>query len=358
MNKKPILMVVVVLLIISTICGTYGLMLSKKHLAGTPLPEIIKPKASFEYYLDEELVSIMPSKTDEEENTYAFSNYVCENNMTLSFDEENWTYSVQNESNGVCKLYFIKTNYIVELTVTNGLVNGEEASYTANVQKDSDEQFNIIPNEGYEFDGNITCSNEKEALFDVSTNMLTINSITENVACKIDFNKKQLKLEVVVKNGTGSTTEDKEYGESVSAIVQPKDGYEKPKITCTNKQEYTYEDNKLTIAKLTNNTVCTVTFKKTPAVMYNLIIKTLPEQVVITYGNKKQTIEAGKDGKFTLKADEGYSIILDCDGVKPSSEKQEPDGATTYTFLGMRKNITCNVSAKYNEQITDEGNGY
>ncbi len=345
MNKKPVL-ILVVLLVISTLCGTYGLMLSKKDLAGTPIPEIIKPKVTYEYYLEEEKVDLMPTKTDENENTYSFSKYICDNNMVLEFDEETWSYNVRNESNGVCRLYFVKANYIVELTVTNGLVNGEEASYTANVLRDSDEQFNIIPNEGYEYDGNITCSNDKEAIFDVSTNMLSINSISENVACKIDFNKKHLKLEIVVKNGTGSTIEEKEYGESISAIVQPKDGYEKPKISCTNKQEFTYGDNKLTIPKLTNDSVCTITFKKTPVVTYNLIINSLPNEVVITSGNKKQSIVEGKDGKFTLKADEGYSIVLDCNGVKPSSEKEDPDGAITYTFLGMKNNITCNVTTK------------
>ena len=350
MNKKPILMVLIVLFVVSAVLGSYGLILSKKT---NVTPEVIKPKIAYEYYLEDEIVTEMPTNT--EENEYKFSKYECDNNMIVNFDEETWNYTTSNEKDGTCKLYFVKANYKVELTITNGLVNGEESSFTSDVERETDGQFNITPNEGYEYDGSVTCSNDKEAIYDVSTNMLTISSISEDVACKIDFNKRVLKVEIVVKNGTGSTTEDKEYGESISAIVQPNDGFEKAKIACTNNQVATYENNKLTIQKLTDNTVCNVTFSKTPVVTYNLIIDTLPEQVVITSGNKKQSIVSGKDGKFSLRAADGYQIVLDCNGIKPSNEKEDPDGTITYTFLGVSRNITCNITAKESDVPTNTG---
>ena len=340
MKNKPTIVLMIILLVLSTVLGAYGLILSKSKST----PEEVKPKVAYEYYLEDEKIDIMPTKTDENGYNYEFSKYVCDNNMTLNFDNEEWNYTTSTEENGTCRLYFVRSDYVVELVATNGLVNGEEASFTSNVQRGTDGQFNIVPNEGYEFDGEVTCSNDKEAIYDISTNMLNINSISENVACKINFNKRNLKLDVIVKNGSGSTTENKEYGESISAVVQPNDGYEKPKITCTNKQEYTYDNNQLTIPKLTDNTVCTVTFSKTPAVTYSLIIGDLPDQVTITSGNKKQNVVSGKDGKFSLRASDGYSIILDCNGVKPSTEKQDPDGTITYTFLGVNTNITCNVT--------------
>ncbi len=349
MNKKPII-IIVLLLIISTICGTYGFLLSKNN----PNSNIDnKPKVAYEYYLEDELVSEMPSKTDENGNNYEFSKFVCDNNMSLDFDTEAWTYTVANEKDGTCRLYFVKGSYLVEITATNGLVNGEELSHSFTVVRGTDEQFSVVPNEGYEYDGEITCSNDKEAIYDISTNTVNSNSISEDVACKINFNKRKLKLDIVVKNGTGNTTENKEYGESVSVIVQPNEGFEKPTITCTNKQEYTYESNKLTIAKLTDNSVCTVTFAKKATVTYNLVINNLPEQVKITAGNKTQSILAGKDGKFSLKADPGYQISLDCNGVKPSNEKIDPDGSITYTFLSVSRNITCNVTATL---VQDSGN--
>ena len=346
MKSKPIL-ILGILFVVSAICGVYGLTLSKNQ---KPIDNT--PKVTYEYYLEEELVNEMPARTDEDNNAYEFSKYICDNNMILNFNSDTWSYSLVNETEGKCRLYFVKSDYLVELIATNGLINSEEASYSTRVTRGSDGQFIIVPNDGYEYDGNVTCSNDKEAIYDISTNMLNVNSISEDVACKINFNKKNLKIEFVVKNGTGSTSETIEYGESISAVVQPNDGYEKPKVTCTNKQEATFEDNKVTIAKLTDNSVCTVTFSKIPAVTYNLIINELPEQVTITSGNKKQSIVSGKDGKFSLKAQEGYSITLDCNGVKPSSEQTDPDGTITYTFLSVNKNITCNVSVTQ----TDQGN--
>ena len=353
MKNKPIIIILVLLFIISTTCGTYGLVLSKNKPSNK---EENKPKITYEYYLEEQLVDEMPSQTDESGNTYEFSKYDCDNDTVLDFNTDTWTYTAEKETNDVCKLYFVKSEYTVEITATNGLVNGEELSFSFKTPRETDGTYSVIPNEGYEFkdQAGITCSNDKQAIYDVSTNMININNVSEDIACKIDFTKKQLKLDIVVKNGTGTTTETKEYGESVSAIVQPNEGYEKPKIVCSNKQEFTYADNKLTIAKLTDNAKCEVTFNKKAAVTYNLIINNLPEMVTITSGNKKQSIVAGKDGKFSLKVTDGYQIVLDCNGVRPSNEQNDPDGSITYTFLAINKNIVCNV----NTQAVDQNTGY
>jgi hypothetical protein len=136
------------------------------------------------------------------------------------------------------------------------------------------------------------------------------------------------------------------YGESISAIVEPNEGYEKPTISCTNNQEYTYENNNFSIPKITDNTKCTVTFKKTPIVKYKLMLKDISENIKIISGSTEQSVVAGKDGKFTLKADEGYEIELDCGGIQPSKTDTEADGSLTYTFLEVNKDITCNVNAK------------
>lgn len=348
LKNKPIIILLAILLFFSTSASIYGYVNSNKEHESSPKPENNTKNMVYEYYLDDLIVETMPSQTDEEGNTYEFSKYVCDNNIQLTFDETNWSYNVPNGSKGTCKLYFVKSEYIVEITATNGLVNGEEANHSFNVKRQNDGQFSVIPNEGYEYQ-EVVCANDREAIFDISTNTLTINSVTENVTCQVNFNKKQLTFEVVVKNGKGATTEYVPYGESISTVVQPNDGYQKPKIECTNNQEYLYSDNKLTIQKLTDNSTCTVTFKKTPAVTYNLRINELPAQVTITSGNKEQSIVSGKDGRFSLRPDTGFMIKLDCNGVKPSDEQEDPDGTITYTFLGITKNITCNVSAQETE---------
>ena len=355
MKNKPIIVLLAVLFLVSASAGTYGYMHSKDENV-KPTPEPPKPTITYEYYLEDHLVAEMPNKIDDNGNQIEYSKYYCDNNMTLDFDEEAWAYMLSNEVEGVCKIYFVRSEYKVTITATNALINGEEASYDFFVPRGTGGSFNIIPNEGYEYKV-VSCANDKEAVYDISTNMLNINYVSEDTACKIDFDKRNLKLDIVVKNGTGTTTEYKDYGESISAIVQPNEGYEKPKIECTNNQEFTYKDNQLTIAKLTDDSKCTVTFSKTPAVTYNLIIDNIPEQVTITSGNKQQSVVSGKDGKFSLRAEDGYIIILDCNGVKPSNEQADPDGTITYTFLGVSRNITCNITTQYEEPQIDESNG-
>jgi len=350
LKNKPIVIILAVLLALSVAASSIGFVLSKKGKNSKPVDNT--PKITYEYFLEEQPIVSMPENTDENGETYEFSNYVCDNNMILDFDPVTWTYKINNKTDGTCKLYFVKSNYNVEIIATNGLINEQDSSYTFEVPRLTDGQFSIIPNEGYEFD-EVSCTNDKEANFDISTNMLNINSVSEDIACKINFKKRMLTLEIKVKNGTGATTEEREYGESVSAIIQANEGYEKPKIECSNKQEFTYENNNLTISKLTDNSVCSVTFSKTPAVTYNLIIDELPEQVTITSGNKKQSIISGKDGKFSLRAQDGYQIVLDCNGVKPSDSQEDADGSITYTFLGMSKNITCNIKTELIDENTN-----
>ena len=349
MKNKPVVTLLTILFLISTVCAVLGFI---NHNKVPNNPNNIK-KITLEFYLEDQLIDSMP--VNDEEHKYEFNKFLCDNNMTINFNSEEWSYEIINKTDGICRLYFLKSQYDVTLTVTNGLINSTDASSIIKVDRQTDGQFVIVPNDGYEYK-ETNCSNDKEALFDLSTNTLTINSITEDVACKIDFNKRNLRVDLNVKNGTGTTTEYKEYGESISFIVKPDDGYRKAKITCTNDQQYTYEDNKLTIRKLTDDTQCNVTFNKTPAVTYNLKIDKLPEQVTIIAGNIQQSIIQGKDGKFSIKVEDGYEAKLDCNGIKPSNVEVEENGVITYTFLGVSNNITCKIITTPIENEVEDNN--
>ncbi len=343
MKNKPIIVVLSVMFVISTTFFLLGFVNRGKSSVPT-IPNVVESElVNYEYYLDDALVEEMP--TNSEDNEYIFTTSECTNGMTIEFNEETWNYETLNKAKGVCKLYFNTKNYKVIITAANGLINENDTSYTFDVERLTNGQLKITPNEGYEY-SNVSCSNDKEAIYDVSTNTLSINSVSENIACKIDFTVKNLTAEVIVKNGDGTAILNAKYGESVQTVVKADDGYQKPTIACSNNQVYTFENNKFSIAKLTENTKCTITFNRTPASTYKLMINQIPEQVLIISGNKEQIIEAGKDGKFTLKPQEGYKVKLDCNGVKPSDEKLELDGTTAYTFLGVNQNITCNVSVE------------
>ena len=368
MKNKPIIILTAFLLILSTAAAVVGYLEKDKVKTDEPAKE--EEKITYEYYLDDVLQDTMPNNmvTDEEGNTvnsgkYIFSRYQCDNNVSGNFDSDAWTFTPSEVKNATCKLYFAASSYEVSLTISNGIYEGDNPVI---VSRDTDAQIEIKPSEGYEYLA-VSCNNGKIPTYDVSTNTLSISSVMEDVACKIDFDVKKLKMNVVVKNGKENTTETVNYGESVSAVVQPNSGYDNPKIECTKNQKAEFKDNELTIEKLTDNTTCTVTFNKIKPTTYKFTI-TLPEKnkvtvtdengvdkeeniVTISTGNTETNIEEGKDATFSLKVLDGYTMKLDCNGITPSKElKDEADkNITNYTFLNISKNVTCKVTATKNE---------
>ena len=91
-----------------------------------------------------------------------------------------------------------------------------------------------------------------------------------DVNCDISFNRKQIKINVVVKNGKGNTTESVYYGDSKSIIVEPNDGFKNAKVSCTNGQTATFDNNTINFTSLTSDTSCTITFQKLAVVNYKL----------------------------------------------------------------------------------------
>lgn len=354
MKNKPAIFITAFLFALSAAGASFGY-IENKNRSEVVNPPVKEEKINYEYYLEDVLQESIPNNiiTDEEgnqtnQNLYAFSRYQCDNNINGNFDEENWQFIPNEVKNGTCKIYFVKTSYQVTITATNGIVEGDNPAVVA---RESDGNFTVKPNEGYEYK-EVICANGKMANYDLSSNTLSVNAIMEDIACKIDFEIKNLKMDLTVKNGKGNTTENANYGESVSAVVQAENGYESPTIKCTNNQTATFSDNKISIAKLTDNTSCTVTFNKVAPTLYKLVIN-LPESVDITAGSKEQNIESGKDGKFSLVPHDGYSMDVKCD-VVPSSALKDQDGKTmNYTFIGVNKNITCNVTATQTAASTE-----
>ncbi len=350
--KKTIIAVLSTLFVLSTSAGIIGLIQHNKN-SKEPVKIEENKTLSYEYYLDDILQKEMPNNDidDDGNKLYKYTKYQCTNNITGTFDEDNWKFTPSKEDDGICKIYFVNNYYDVDITATNGYVDDNNE---VKVARESDGQFIVNPNDGYDFK-EVNCTNNKQASYDKSTKTLNINVITEDVACKIDFEIKALKMNLVVKNGNGNTTENVNYGQSVSVLVEPKDGYEKPTVTCTNNQEAYIKDGTLTIQKLTKDTVCTATYSKKPIVKYKLSIK-VSENATLVAGNLEQTIEQGKDANFRVKPNDGYELEIDCGGPRPEIEELE-DGSTNYTLLQMSSNLTCSVTAKekpvVNEETTD-----
>ena len=349
MKNKGLIIFITILFLLTTSASIVGLIRSKKEPSENNNKPNNNHSLNYNYYLEDVLQDSIPQNTNKEEPEYAFNRFQCDNNITGTFDTENWKFVPSSEKEGLCKLYFVKTSYDITVTAANGSV--DENSPTK-IAREGDAKITVTPNEGYEFK-DVNCSNDKKATYNNSNNTLNISVIMEDIACKVNFDIRELKADIVVKNGNGSTTENVNYGESVSALVQPKDGYEKPKITCTNKQEATFENNKLTIDKLTDDTKCTVEFVKVKPVTYNLSFEELSEdtkeKLQITSGST-DTVKISADGSYTLtiKSKEGFEnykakVVCSNNTIVPDSSE---DGTYTYTISGLTKDTKCSITAQ------------
>ena len=362
MKNKFGIVVTSILFLASSAAAATGYMYSKEgNVDKTANNDNNKNTITYEYYLDDVKQNEMPQKEELLDefgnptgiNKYMFSRFSCTNNVSGAFDDINWEFTPESEKESVCSLYFVNSQYTVTVDARGGSVTTTNPSV---VQRGADVEFKITPDEGYEYTGNeVVCSNNKTAIWDESTNTLSINGVTEDMACTISFSIKELRVDVTVKNGTGNTTENTSYGGNISAIVEPSDGYEKPTVTCTNNQEGKVENNKLVIDKLTDNTSCTVSFAKVTPKNYKVSLTDIPEEVTVTTA-KEFTIASGGTVTFTLKASDGYVVSgISCTPQVVPETTNNADGTVSYKFLSVTQDISCKVTSS--EKATEPTSG-
>lgn len=349
MKSKGLKIILILLVLLTGSMGVIGYMQSKKQQTNKPNEET--NKITYEYYLEDELQETMPintpNATDENGNnivnepTYQFSRFTCTNDLTGDFDVDNWKFIPKENKTSTCKIYFVKTNYAVTLTITNGI---EDENNPKTIQREKDGKFILKPNEGYIFKTAV-CSDNKEGAWDESTNTFTLNAIMKDITCKIDFEIKNLQADITVVNGKGNTTEKANYGESINTIVEPNAGYEKAKIECNNNQTGTFSSNKFTISKLTDNTKCTITFEKAPVVKHTIKLNILDNtKYSISSGSESISVDNGSTGVFAIKSADGSEPTLSCGNINPSRKDTIDSNTYKYTFLDVKNNITCNIN--------------
>ena len=348
MKNKGLFIILLMLFLLSVAGAGIGFYEHNKVKPNNPNPETPQAKITYKYYLEDEEVQEMPGAdkimdelgNETDKYKYKFARYQCiDNTVTGQFNEDEWKFVPNVEKDTTCNLFFVNSTYEVTLTVTNGKADESNPKY---IEREKDGEFKIIPSEGYKFES-AQCSDDKTATWNEENNTLTINAIMKSVACKIVFEVKELKMDVTVVNGKGTTTETAKYGESISAIVEPNEGYQNPKLECTNDQKAEFKDNKITISKITDNTKCTLTFVEKPIKKYNIKITTLPDTITIVKGSTDNSVEEGKTGTFMLKGTTGVKPTIKC-SVEPSKTENTTEGYL-YTFLNVTKDITCEVTA-------------
>lgn len=352
MERKGILVTLLSLFIICLACGCIGFFQSKHVEEPEDDPVIDNGTITYVYYLEDTEVSkavifdeVSTSSISGEaiEREYVFDSSTCTNGVTGDFDSVNWEFIPSEVKTSTCKLYFSKAYYKVSVLAVNGTVAQSEYR----IKKSENATIPVTPTEGYEYE-TYSCSNSKVGSWDSVNKAFIVNTVLEDTTCKVEFKVKSLTMNVTVVGGTGNTTENASYGQSVSAVVNANEGYENPKVDCTNNQNATYSTNKVTIEKLTDSTTCTVTYQKAAEVVYTLKLNDLPFTIKIISGSMEQKIVKGNEGKFTLKADSGFEINDISCNVTPTKNNLS-DGSVEYSFLNMTKDITCTVTAKVSQ---------
>lgn len=356
MKNKIIIIILSILFIISTSLGILGLILKNEPPEKKPISNKNQnqEKITYTYYLENEEVKNIPTNqiiynddgTTELDVKYIFKKHSCTEGLSGTFNNSTWKFDLSNTTTnkGNCSLYFVNSKYNVSFTLKNAIESPENNLI---IEREKDGIFKFIPNEGYVY-SEATCSNNKVPQWDDKNNTLTINAIMSDVSCDINFNRKQLKINIVVKNGKGNTTETVYYGDSKSIIVEPNEGYKTAKVSCTNEQTAIFDNNIVNFNTLTNDTSCTITFQKLAVVNYKLNISNPSEfDNVSLISDVNQSIEIGKDGKIILRSTDGTTPNLSCGDIYPTSNELESSEQTKtieYIFYNMSKDVSCKIT--------------
>lgn len=353
-NHKIIIIALSILSILFISCGIFGFILHKKEKNTQIEKPAIVPQSNtvtYKYYLENEEMNDIPKNktitnedgTTETETLYIYKKFSCQNGTEGDFNLDKWKFTPKEEKRDVCSLYFVKSKYNIKLNINNAIESEENIHI---IDRENNGVFKITPNEGYIFN-KVTCTNSKEATWNEKDKTLTLNVVMQDTECDVNFEKKQLKINLTVKNGTGSITENVYYGDSKSIIVTPNQGFKEGKLSCTNNQIFTFNNNTIYFEKLTNNTTCTLTYSKEKINTFSLDISDLENNETISLiSEKTQTIKSGETGKIILRTTEKNTPQLNCSGIIPNIneiEKTENSKTIEYIFYDINQNITCKV---------------
>lgn len=321
MNNKKTLMIILIALTSVCLClGTVGLLENKKNAKPDVKPQR-EYQVTYKYYLNDVEVSQMPtnatmisseeeassSSTKKEmdvEKLYAFNTYSCTNNVTGTWNDDTWTFTHSNTADATCSLYFVTTYNTVRVEATNAKITSDKE---IKVTRGQDAVIKITPDEGYTFE-EAKCTNNEVVDWDNDAKELIIRSVTLETTCNAKFKMSKFTVETQVNNGTGTTKVEYEYGKKVEIKTIPAEEYGDPEIVCSNEQKATWKDDTLTIEKLTNDTKCTITFKKTQSKISYTVTLDVGDHGRIASGKATTEIMAGANAWWNINVDSGWLI--------------------------------------------------
>ena len=341
-SKKTVAIFITALAVLSLALGVVGYFEFKKGDNTTDT----EYKVTYKYYLNGDPVTEMPTNatlisssseestsTEEGENLYAFNTATCTNKVKFKWNEASWKFTPANTADTTCSLYFVTTTNEITLNATNAVVTPLENS---KIKRGEDAVFTVTPTEGYAYKETV-CTNNEVAEWDSETKQLTIKSIYEETSCDVTYELSKYSLEVKVTNGSGATKVEYDYGTKVEINLTAASGYGSPTITCTNSQTGTWANGVFTIAKLTNNSVCSVDFKQSQTSTTYKVELDLGDHGTLATGTPIITVVSGSSASFLINVASGF-LLADptcTEGGTPSRQ------SNTITISNVTKNVTC-----------------
>lgn len=315
MKKVTIPLVILILIFLGL--GIFGL-----YLNMTKEEEKEVFKISYKYFVNGEETKNMPEETD----SYQFDKFKCTNGVTGKWSEKKWNFTPNKTANSTCRLYFVDREYEIELIAPDGItLSGDEK---VNVKKEENAEFTIAPKEGIAVK-EITCTNDQVAKYE--NDKVIVEKPTDDATCTIVTEDAKYTVEATSIGGkvTNSKQEAK-FGQNVIFNVTPNASQILDKVTCTNNQNGTWSNGKLTITKITNSTKCTVTFKSS--------------QYTVTVIAKNATV-ATATKTIAANGTISFSVVPKASGAKllKNSCSNGKWGSNSYTVTNVTANTTCNL---------------
>ena len=326
---------------------------------------------NYKYYLDgieskeeikdekETIESTSFEGATEEKRLYSFDKYTCSNEVTGSWNDEEWKFVPVLTADTTCRLYFVKNSHEVKVIGANATLKDGAPEEIVKVEKDKEAVVTLNPTAGYKYTS-VDCTNRTEAEYNTENNTLTIKNVTKDSECTVSFGISAYTAQVKVQNGTIDSKEENKkanYGESLTFAVTPQDNYDNPTIDCTNGQSGSYSNKTFTISSLTNDTVCTISFR----VAKNKVTLNVENGTIINADNSlnpnvKETTNNGTV-TFGISKNDGY-LLTNPDKSCDDSNVTISYASGTITITGVTKDTTCTVKLKKDESSSgNENNG-
>lgn len=191
---------------------------------------------------------------------YKFTNVECTNNAKGEFKEDsNELILSEVTKDSLCTITFGIKSYKASVKISNGSVEGEDnksANYGENIT------FSINPSEGYS-NPTVACDNGQSG--SISGNTLTINGISNDTVCTVQYKLAKFNVTLKVNNGSvvGAETQQTASGKVVFGIDK-NDGYQytgadlKCDVAST---KIDLTSSIVTITSVTSDVNCEVTLK-------------------------------------------------------------------------------------------------